>query len=772
VKTRRTILVLLSLFVAAAILAVVVHVPGVQRIAWRRLTAGIEESTGWRIEAESVRLRAMPARLEITGLTVAGGAGTVATVDYLSAGWRWRRLLGTPRRLEEMELDGVSFHPDALPPPDLSGEAQPTALWNDLEIRALRVGGGRVRDSLQDIQYELGAVAVDGSLVQGSATVELSARRLRLIRSKRILDLGPLKIHGEAGGDGLHIEDFELGSAAVHLRIAGSVTTTPGMTGRFDLRAGADVAALADWWDPNLAAGLDPRGQLEVEGSVSLDPVTGPEVELAHHGLPLAIAGYDIETAVFSLREGRPSIGLGDPGWGRASVSLAAPGTVEVEARLDEAPVDRLLQFLEPRVAGVIRGPATLTGEIDGTLSYPLTAETLEGRADLVLRWADGRIALRSAGSGTAWEVSTLEVREAGVSLSAAGRLDGARGIDADVVLSAGSPRAVIDAMERWFPGLGELGIDGGPVAAELHISGTLDDPKATAEMTWSEPLVAGRRLESCSVEASGGLDHVAWEIDAAVTPGTSVIATGWVEPNARAAGGEWRVQTSDLAEVASALAPARDLNVYGRLAAAGSFAVSEGGYRIDGHVGGDALGAGGVLVRAATASFLVETGTLSVEDLHVEALGGVIDGAWTVPLTGASGPFDADLEWRDLDLAELPIAAPEAVAGLISGARRQPNPSGGRAARVLAGRRARSGGRGTRASGELVGGPAAGRHRGGQDRRGSDHRERSVAAGRPAAARMAVARRARRRAAGDGRRAGIAVGSGDEGSRRGRFAR
>ena len=610
----------------------------------------------------------MPARLEITGLTVAGGAGTIAEVNRLSARWQWRRLLGAPRRLEKMDLDGVSFYPDSLPPPDPSAETQFTALWNRLEIGSLQVRGGRFGQSVQDIEYSLDGVAANGRLEDGSATFGLSARRLRLIRSTRILDLGPLKIHGEAGDDGLHIEGLEVGGVVAHLRAAGSVTTTPEMTGRFELRAGVDVAALVSWWDPNLVAGLDPRGQLDIEGFVSLDPVTGPEAELAHSGCSLTIAGYDIETADFLLSDGRPSIRLGDPSWGRASVSFAAPGSIEVDARFDEAPVDRLLKFLAPRAAEAIRGPATLTGEIDGTVSYPLTAETLNGRADLVLSWADGRIALRSAGAGTAWEVSKLEARAAGAALTAVGRIDGVRGIDADVVLSAGSPRTMVEEVERWIPGLGELEVDGGPVAANLHITGTLDDPLATVEITWSEPRVAGRRLESCSIEASGGLDHVVWEIDAAVTPGTSVVATGWVRPEDRAAGGEWRVRASDLAEVASAFAPASDLKVYGRLAAAGSFSVSAEGYRIDGNVGGDDLGAGGVPVRTATASFSVETGMLSVEDLHVEALGGVIEGGLTVPLTEFSAPFDADLEWRDLDLADLPIGVPDTVAGRISG--------------------------------------------------------------------------------------------------------
>ena len=669
VKVRRTILVVLSLVVVvAAILVVVVHLPGVQRIAWRRLTTAVEGSTGWRVEAESMRLRVIPARLEITGLRVAGGAGTIATVDRLRAGWRWRRLLATPRRLEEMDLDGVSFHPDALPPPVPSGEARSAAVWDGLEIGSLQVRGGRIGHAVQDIEYSLDGVAVDGRLEDGSATVELSARLLRLIRSKRILDLGPLKIHGEAGEDGLHIEDFELGGTAVHLRAAGSLTTTPGMRGRFELRAGADVAALAGWWDPNLAAGVDPRGQLDVEGLVIIDSATGPEVELTHRGRPLTIAGYDIETAVFSLREEKPSIRLGDPGWGRAWLSFAAPGTLEVDAKLDAAPVDRLLRFLAPRVSEVIRGPSTLTGEIEGVVSYPIGPENVEGRADLELSWADGHVALNVEGAGTSWEVSKFEARAAGAAITAAGRLDSIDGIDADLALSVGRPRTLVDTIDRWFPVLGEVGIDGGPMAAEMHIAGMLDDPLATAEITWSEPLVGGRRLESCLIKASGGLENVTWELDAAATPGTSVVASGWVRPAARTVGGVWRIQVSDLTEVASAFASARDLSVFGRLAADGSFVVSAEGYRIDGTVGGDDLGTGGVSVRTATASFSVETGRLSVEDFHAEALGGVIEGAWTVPLTGASAPVDADLEWRDLDLAVLPIAAPDAVAGLFSG--------------------------------------------------------------------------------------------------------
>ena len=79
---------------------------------------------------------------------------------------------------------------------------------------------------------------------------------------------------------------------------------------------------------------------------------------------------------------------------------------------------------------------------------------------------------------------------------------------------------------------LGEFEIDGGEMMVEMHIGGTLDDPLATAEMNWSEPRVAGRRLESCSIKASGGLENVNWEPDAAPPPGTSVVASGCNGPS------------------------------------------------------------------------------------------------------------------------------------------------------------------------------------------------------------------------------------------------
>ena len=66
-----------------AVLMTVVHLPAVQRRVWERVAAGIAES-GWRIDAESFAVRALPARLRAHGVTVTGADGKAVTVKDAS----------------------------------------------------------------------------------------------------------------------------------------------------------------------------------------------------------------------------------------------------------------------------------------------------------------------------------------------------------------------------------------------------------------------------------------------------------------------------------------------------------------------------------------------------------------------------------------------------------------------------------------------------------------------------------------------------------------
>jgi hypothetical protein len=105
VNRRRWILGLLALLVTLIVVAaIIVHLPGLQGIAWRRAAAAIEEVSGYRIEVETLAVRVLPASLDASGVTVAGGGRTFATIDHVSARWRWRRLLDEPRRLEVLVI--------------------------------------------------------------------------------------------------------------------------------------------------------------------------------------------------------------------------------------------------------------------------------------------------------------------------------------------------------------------------------------------------------------------------------------------------------------------------------------------------------------------------------------------------------------------------------------------------------------------------------------------------------------------------------------------
>jgi len=113
---RRKLAIVAAAFIAlVAVVAVVVHLPGVQRSIWNRLAASIEEGSGWQIATDDIALRALPARLQTSGITVAYEGRTVVRLDRLEARWRWLGVLRPPYKLESLTLEGVNVDSDALP---------------------------------------------------------------------------------------------------------------------------------------------------------------------------------------------------------------------------------------------------------------------------------------------------------------------------------------------------------------------------------------------------------------------------------------------------------------------------------------------------------------------------------------------------------------------------------------------------------------------------------------------------------------------------------
>ena len=658
--------ILIALLVAVA---VTVHLPGVQRAAWRRVAVSIEESTGWRIEADDLALRVFPARLVAEDVDVGVEGRTVATVARLQARWRWWSLVGEAPRLESLLLEEVVLDLGGLPESSATDadDSDPAEILDGFEIGDLRVTGGQAVGASFGLEGVFKGVSVEARLEDGAASLGLSVGEAAVVRSSRTLDLGKLILRATADREGIRVDEFELAGSSAVFRVVGDLDLMPATEGRFDLWAEADLAAITGWWDPNLLSGLEPEGRLGLGGFVGFSTAAGLRVDLVHRGGPLSVAGYDLETLDVAYRDGRPSVGVSHPGWGRAEVIVVGPAAAVVSTHLEDAPVDRLLAFVAPQVAALLTGPTTLSGDIDGTISYPVIPEAVEGRFDLSLAWSEGLVAVRGEGANTDWRLSRLEVQAAGATIGGSGRIADGR-IEADLSLSAEEPRTVIERLGQWLPQLAALAIAGGPLSADLRLDGEIEAPVFEADIRWDEPVIGGQALERVTVEAQGGLDEVGWQAEARLDARTVFAARGTARPLTPEVEGIWRAEAASLAEVATALDLAVDLQVDGQIAGSGTFAASAEGFQVDGEIGGEEVVVGQILVPRFQAAFSARPDRVVVPDFTAGVYGGVVSGSLTVPLTGLDQHFRADVRWRDISLESVPIAVPEAARGRLEG--------------------------------------------------------------------------------------------------------
>ncbi len=671
VKLRwRTIALVAAVAVAVtlAVAVVVVHLPGLQLGAWRRIAASIEERSGWRVEVESVAFRAMPARLRARGVTIGSEGRTVASLDALEVRWRWRSILSSPPRLDLLVLEDLEVESDALPDRRPAAGESEISIWQALEIGELRLVGGGGGDSFAGVEVAVGGVDVEGSLVAGNATARLSARRLVLIRAGRDLDLGPATLEGRGSEEGVHIDRLEVGSGAATLRAGGEIVLVPSLGARLGVEVGVDLQAVAGWWDPNLVSGLEPSGRLTLEGQVSLTEDAGIALDLRHRGDTVHVAGYDLDDVDVSFREGQPSVRLGHPSWGQATVASQGGGVFSVVASLDEAPVDRVLGFAAPQVGGVVGRPAVLSGEIEGTVSYPVTADLTKGRVDLELRSPNGRVAVRGDGGGTSWRLAMVEAEALGVDLRASGSVDPEAGVAAEGVLEVDDPRRVADEFARWLPSLRSSGVAGGAMVARFRVAGPLPAPDLAVTVEWSEPEAVGRRIEHLRASSSGTLERCDWEIDALVSPQTTVVASGSGRPVAGAVEGVWQARVGDLAELSSIVGVDVGAAVHGDATAKGRVMVTTETFEVDGQLAASGLGVGEWSINGLSADFRADPAGLEVSDFVVQALSGEIEGRFGLSLAEDPAPVTIDLAWSDLDLAALPVELPGPAIGRVSG--------------------------------------------------------------------------------------------------------
>jgi len=628
----------------------------------------IEESSGWQIATDDIALRMLPAQLQTNGITVAYEGRTVVWLDRVEAKWRWLRVLRPPHRLESLTLEGVQVDFDSLPEKSADSQAAGFSFLEAFEIGKLRVIGVGAAESISGIEVAVDGLNIDGRLVSGLATARVSAENLSLARDGRILQLGSVDLEGHGSQEGLRVERLKLGSTAVGLLVSGEMSFTPALDGRFEVISKVDLDSAASWWDPNLATGLDPTGRLELEGYVGVREKEGIELVLGHRGQTIRVAGYNLDVLDLALENGQPRVHAAHTDWGRATLTMISPGVGNLSATFDEAPVDRVLAFAAPRLAAVVGEPATLTGEVDGTVSYPIVAEFLSGRVELELRSPLGRFAVRADGAGNTWRVAELDVRAMGATLKASGSIDENGTITADALLAAAEPNMVAESVKRWLPAVAGLEVDGGPIESWARVGGSLSAPVLSATVEWADPMIGGQRVREISVEASGSIDDLEWKADISISPGSSLIASGTARPLEGTAKGDWEMRVEDLEELISLIEAPPHIAVRGRVQAFGTFAASGSDIRIEGEIWAPSLTANEWSVGNLNAVFAATPEEVAVRSFRAEAFGGVVEGQLTISPADLSAPATADLRCRDIDLGSMPVEIPEPAIGLVSG--------------------------------------------------------------------------------------------------------
>jgi translocation and assembly module TamA len=664
---RRALILTAAVAAMCAVVMIVVHLPVVQRGVWDRVAAGIEES-GWRIYAEDLAVRAFPGRLRARGVTVTGTNGTVAKLDRLEARWRWLAVLRPPHRLETVIVEGLHIDVDALPDASSDSEEPSTPSWDLVEIGELQILGAGGEGSIPEAIISVDGLNVAGRLESGMATARLSAESLSLIREGRKLDAGSVDIEARVSQQGLRLDRFVIGSADASVSLAGEVGFSPAITGQVNAEVEFDLPALARWWDPNLVSGLEPEGRVMLEGRVILSDANGVELAFSHHGEPIRIAGYELAELELDVEGGRPRVRAFDPGWGDASVTMTSPGVAEVVAALDDAPVDRALAFVAPEVAETVGSPATLSGQIDGTISYPIVPKLVGGRVDLTLRSPLGRFEIDAEGAGSSWRVADIHARVAGATLDARGTIDVGGAVAADGELIVASPRETVRAVSHWFPALSPAQIDGGPLDARFRVGGSIDQPILNSTVEWAKPVVAGQNLDRLAVAVDGPLDRLGWQIEGVISSTASIKATGTADVLKSSANGGWELRLDDLRRFPGELGELLEFDIGGELIASGSFEASRTELEVDGVIVARDLSFGEWLVDGVEAHFRATQEAIEISGLEGRAYSGTFEGNLDFGTTGLSAPVEAELQWKDIDIGTLPLEVPTEAAGLFTG--------------------------------------------------------------------------------------------------------
>ncbi len=360
---------------------VVVHLPVVQRAAWERGAEAVGRATGWQIEAAEFRARLWPATVELRGLRAGAPDPGAVVADRVAVRFRWGGVLASPRRIEAIEIEGMSVDLRGLDLPRTEPDPNRPAAdpWHSIEIGSLEVRGARLGAAASDVELGLDEVELSGGIEDGMAHLAARIGAIVAVRQGRRLVVGPLEVVASASEQGVEVERLDLAGEVA----SGSITLSTGFAdrrlaggGRFEL----ELQPAIEWFEPDLATLLQPRGRLVLSGTGEVSAGSDLKIALEHVGGPLGLAGYGITRLRLSSTPTGVLLDAGGDEWGEVAVDLARDRAA-VHARFAGAAAGPAVALAVSPEPYWMPGPLTLYGTVDATVPLPVSVQRLAAAA-------------------------------------------------------------------------------------------------------------------------------------------------------------------------------------------------------------------------------------------------------------------------------------------------------------------------------------------------------------------------------------------------------
>ena len=656
--------IMVALMVATA---VIVHLGPIQRGVADRLTTIIEAKTCLSAEVDFFEYRIWPATLKVRGISVSGPSGRSLTIEAVDASWAWSQLIGDTPRLRRLEIVGLDVNALELPMPcPADDDAGPSAdPWRALEIDDLTITRAGVSGESPDLKFTWTGLAAQAALVDQRLGLRATARNLHLRRDGRDLTIGPLTVEIQGSPKTIELKTLRITGGPLEFEAEGSAAGD-GAGATAQVSANVALDEILRWWDPSVAALVDPRGRLDAVADLSWDTNAGLRFEARLAGQPVRLAGYTISRFEAAYEEGRLTAEAADPSWGRVDMDLGPDEIFEVRARLKGADPTPALKLAAVELPAGIPEDVGLSGDLQARMTLPPEIDRMTGSADLEARWKGSWARLRGkADNGIVIDQASGHIL--GADLEASGTITNEGSLGLQAAVHIGAPGDMIARLSPFLPELETLIVEGGPLDADLRLGGTLATPSIDTDIRWEAPEIEGNRLLAAHARVQGTLDDANWAatLDA---EGGRVEAEGTASIRSGKAAGDWRLEAADLSALRKSIAAAAGPAVAGSITGRGTLRFEPNGWGATAQIDARDISAGPIAIPHLMFEAQVDPDCASIDSIKVDILEGHIEGAGTLCPIGVDGEIQAAIRWSDLDPNHLVDTIPDPARGLTSG--------------------------------------------------------------------------------------------------------